>query len=163
MEDELTRKEFVEQFLPEKETIKKASKSLKTVFRLLKYGAYAFIAYLAIRILFTFSISTWGLIGAIFGAFILIGLLASAYQKKKKELIKKNSLHILPALFALEKVLGISTYMIFGALAYKSWLKEPNQAYIMIGMMFILALREEYERRSEQGIAHNVGKRSPLS
>ncbi len=150
MEPHITRKEFVERFLPKR-------RSIQTAFQVLKYGIYVFLTYFAIRILFAVPVAGWALLGLILITFLLIGLLATLYKRKKQNLIERKSVHVLPALLAIEKTLSIATYMAVGIILYRTWLREPYEAYIILAIWGLVTLRDEYERHSETSSACKEG------
>ena len=136
MENDITRKEFIEHFLPEKKTI-------QTVFKILNYGICVFITFTVLRILFELPILVLALLGAVALTFLSIGYLISTYKKQKKKLEERNSLRVLSALDAIEKTISIASYMTLGAIMYRTWLREPMEAYVIIGVFLIFTLKDK--------------------
>lgn len=151
MEPEITRKEFVERFLPQK-------KATSMAFEILKYGIYVFITFIVFRVLFALPVSAWTLLGAIALVFLAFGYLSSIYKKQKEDLRRKSSLHLLPALEAIEKTFSIMCYMALGVIMYRTWLREPLEAYMIITVFLFLTLKETYEKRKKQEASDDASK-----
>jgi len=148
MSNQLSRREFLKQVLPETETVRLS-------LTVLKWALYGIISYLVIRIVLSVSIETPFLalaIGA--GLAVLVGL-SFGYRKAKERITENAMTGILAAIETIERFLGICGYMALGIILYRIWLSDPYYAYGYGTAFLITTIMNIYSKKREQDTSLN--------
>jgi undecaprenyl pyrophosphate phosphatase UppP len=124
---------------------------------------YILLIYFVLRVLFVLPVSAWGLICAVSVFIILVVFLSRIYEEAKKKIAENRRLRLLSALLVIERVLTLLCHMVFGVVMYRMWLREPQEAYIMLAVFLLLVTRAEYEERIKQIDSHYSGGCAPSS
>lgn len=138
MENTITRREFLDRFLPSRN-------ALRIFLVALKWTFYAVIAYIGLKI--AFGIISSGLWIYLAGAFCLIAGLLFFYRKLKARLKARGMTEALGFITAIERLLAFISAMACGALLYKIWQVDPSRAYTTMGIILFVYLVNQLEKQ----------------
>jgi hypothetical protein len=128
MSNEMTRREFLQKFLPPR-------RSFRVLCKAAKWCVLGLVAYIGIGLLVGLPVGLWMVI---LGVAVLVGIGSGTlylYRRLKRELWKRRKRDALIFLVMLEKALTVLFYMTVGAVLYDTWLTDPSEVYWFLGLL----------------------------